>query len=113
DYAYDTALGKQSGTKPVVGVNAYVEKDEKFDVELHPHDPTTERRQIDRLRRVRRERDNDKVGALLDELVRVAKDPSQNIMPAPTELVRAGAGMGDIIERLRPLWGTSRENPVF
>jgi len=113
DYAYDTALGKQTGTKPIVGVNTYVEKDEKFDVELHPHDPTSERRQIDRLQRVRRERDNDKVAALLDQLVQVAKDPSQNIMPVTIELVRAGASMGDIIERLKTLWGTYRENPVF
>ncbi len=113
DYAYDTALGKQSGSKPVVGVNTYVEKDEKLDVELHPYDPTTERRQIDRLQRVRRERDNAKVAALLDELVHVARDPSRNIMPVTIELVRAGASMGDIIERLKTLWGTYRENPVY
>src|SRR5207253_11069477 len=46
DYAYDTALKKQTGDKTVIGVNAYLDKDEKLDVELHPHDPTTEERQI-------------------------------------------------------------------
>jgi len=113
DYAYDTALKKQTGDKTVIGVNAYVDKDEKFDVELHPHDPTTEERQIKRLQRVRKERDNAKVNALLEELVKVAKDESKNIMPVTIELVRAGASMGDIIERLKKLWGTYRENPVF
>ena len=113
DYAYDTALKKQTGDKTVIGVNAYVDKDEKFDVELHPHDPTTEERQIKRLQRVRKERDNAKVNALLEELVQVAKDESKNIMPITIELVRAGASMGDIIERLKKLWGTYRENPVF
>jgi methylmalonyl-CoA mutase N-terminal domain/subunit len=113
DYAYDTSLRRANGDRSVIGVNSYVEKDEKFDIEIHPHDPTTERRQIDRLSRVRRERDNAKVGALLDELVAVAKDPSQNIMPVTIELVREGASMGDIIERLRTLWGTYRENPVY
>jgi methylmalonyl-CoA mutase N-terminal domain/subunit len=113
DYAYDTAVRKANGSKPVIGVNSYVEKDEKLDVEIHPHDPTTERRQIDRLQRVRRERDNVKVAALLDELVEVAKDPTQNIMPTTIELVREGASMGDIIERLKALWGTYRENPVY
>jgi 2-hydroxyisobutanoyl-CoA mutase large subunit len=34
-------------------------------------------------------------------------------MPVTIELVRAGASMGDIIERLKKLWGTYRENPVF
>jgi methylmalonyl-CoA mutase cobalamin-binding domain/chain len=113
DYAYDTALKKQTGDKTVIGVNAYVDKDENFDVELHPHDPTTEERQIKRLQRVRKERDNAKVDALLDQLVQVAKDGSANIMPITIDLVRAGASMGDIIERLKKLWGTYRENPVF
>ena len=113
DYAYDTAVRKANGQKPVIGVNSYVEKDEKFDVELHPHDPTSEKRQIDRLKRIRRERDNKKVDALLDKLVRVAKEPTENIMPVTIELVREGASMGDIIERLKKVWGTYRENPVF
>jgi methylmalonyl-CoA mutase N-terminal domain/subunit len=113
DYAYDTAVRKANGQKTVIGVNAYVEKDEKFDVEIHPHDPTSEKRQIDRLKRIRRERDNEKVDALLERLVQVAKDPGENIMPVTIELVRAGASMGDIIERLKKVWGTYRENPVF
>ncbi len=113
DYAYDTAIKKQTGEKPVIGVNNYVEKDEKFDVELHPHDETTAERQINRLRRIRKERDNKKVDALLEQLVKVAKDPSQNIMPITIELVREGASMGDIVEKLKKLWGTYRENPVY
>ena len=113
DYAYDTAVRKANGQKPVIGVNSYVDKDEKFDVELHPHDPTSEKRQIDRLKRIGHERDNERVDALLEKLVQVAKDPSENIMPVTIELVRAGASMGDIIERLKKVWGTYRENPVF
>jgi methylmalonyl-CoA mutase cobalamin-binding domain/chain len=113
DYAYDTAIKKQTGEKPVIGVNEYVEPEEKFDVEIHPHDPTTAERQVNRLRRVRKERDNAKVSALLDQLVRVAKDESANIMPVTIELARAGASMGDIVEKLKKVWGTYRENPVF
>ena len=82
-------------------------------IELHPHDPTTERRQIERLNKVRRERDNQKLNQLLDQLIEVAKDDTQNIMPVTIELVRAGASMGDIVEKLKGLWGTYRESPVF
>jgi 2-hydroxyisobutanoyl-CoA mutase large subunit len=113
DFAYDTALRKQSGEKPVIGVNRYADPDEQVDIEVHPYDPTTERRQIERLQRVRRERDERKVAALLDDLVRVARDEAANVMPVTIELVRAGASMGDVIERLRTVWGTYRENPVF
>jgi methylmalonyl-CoA mutase N-terminal domain/subunit len=113
DFAYDTALKKANGEKPVLGVNRYVDADEKFDIELHPYDMSTATRQIDRLHRVRRERDNVKVAALLDQLVAVAQDPAQNIMPVTVELVEAGASMGDIVEKLKTVWGTYREKPVF
>ena len=113
DFAYETALRKQSGQKPVIGVNKYVEEDEKVDIETHPYDPTTADRQIARLQNVRATRDNQKLNALLEQLVEVAKDETQNIMPITIELVEAGATMGDIVEKLRTLWGTYRENPVF
>ncbi len=113
DNAYDQALRKQSGDRAVIGVNRWVEPDEEADVKIHPYDPTTERRQVERLQGVRRERDGARVVALLDELARAARDDSANLMPPTIELVRAGASMGDIVERLKQVWGTYRETPVF
>ena len=113
DFAYETALRKQSGSKPVIGVNKYVESEEDVDIETHPYDPDTAKRQIERLRHVRATRDEAKVQKLLDELIVVAKDESRNIMPITIELVRNGASMGDIVEKLRTIWGTYRETPVF
>ena len=63
DFAYETALRKQSGEKPVIGVNRFVEDEEQHDIEIHPYDPTTAERQVSRTQRVRRERDNAKVNA--------------------------------------------------
>ncbi len=113
DFAYETALRKQSGEKPVIGVNKYVEKDDNARIATHPYDAKTAQRQVARTRRVRRERDQALVDSLLDKLVEVAKSPSQNIVPITIELVKAGATMGDIVERLKALWGTYRETPVF
>ncbi len=114
DFAYETALKKASGDKPVIGVNKYVDKGETFDeIELHSYDLSTATRQIDRLNRVRRERDNATLARLLDKLIEVAQDEKQNILPVTIELVTAGATMGDIIEKLKTLWGTYREKPVF
>ena len=113
DFAYETALRKQSGEKPVIGVNTMVEEDENQEIETHPYDSTTADRQIARTKRVREERDNAKVEMLLDKLVSVVKDETQNIMPITIELVREGATMGDIVEKLKSVWGTYRETPVF
>ena len=113
DFAYETALRKQSGEKPVIGVNCYVESENFRDLEVHPYDKTTADRQISRTRRVRAERDEAKLQALLNQLLDVAKDETKNIMPITIELVKNGATMGDIVEKLRALWGTYRETPVF
>jgi len=113
DSAYDYALRKASGERPVIGVNKYVEEGETPEVETHPYDPETEARQIAALNKVRDDRDNQKLSGLLDRLKTVAGDDSQNIMPITIELVKAGASMGDIVESLREIWGTYRETPVI
>ncbi len=113
DFAYATALRKQSGEKPVIGVNRFAEDDEEHDIEVHPYDPSTAARQIERTQRVRANRDNARIARLLDELVATACDESQNVMPVTIELVKNGATMGDIVEKLKAVWGIHRETPVF
>jgi 2-hydroxyisobutanoyl-CoA mutase large subunit len=113
DFAYKVALRRQSGENPLIGVNKMVETDSEPEIEVHAYDPTTAERQIDRTRRVRAERDEAKIRQLLDDLVAVARDDSQNIMPVTIDLVRNGATMGDIVETLKTVWGTYRETPVF
>ncbi len=113
----EEAMKKASGEKPVIGVNKYVEDGDRSEdgpkVEVHPHDPETEARQIRALNKVREDRDDDKLAGLLEQLKAVAGDESQNIMPVTIELVKAGATMGDIVEALREIWGTYRETPVI
>ncbi len=113
DFAYDTALRKQSGEKPVIGVNCYQMDESDVKIETHPYDQATATKQITRTQRVRAERDEAKLQAMLNELVEIAKDDTANIMPITIELVRSGATMGDIVEKLKVVWGTYREVPVF
>jgi len=113
DFAYETVLRKQSGDKPVIGVNCFVDGVPDPAIHTDPYDPATAERQISRTRRVRSQRDPVKLDQLLRQLIEIAKDSSQNIMPITIELVRAGATMGDIIEALKAIWGTYRETPIF
>jgi methylmalonyl-CoA mutase N-terminal domain/subunit len=113
DFSYATALRKQSGEKPVIGVNRFIDEEEAHDIETHPYDPQTAERQIARTKRVRAERDATKHAALMEKLVAVAKDDRQNIMPITIEAVENGATMGEIVDALKKLWGTYRETPVF
>jgi 2-hydroxyisobutanoyl-CoA mutase large subunit len=113
DFAYETALRKQRGEKAVIGVNKFTMDEAAHEIETHPYDPSTAERQIARTRHVRASRDEAKVQRLLVALADTAKDETKNIMPLTIELVENGATMGDIVEKLKGLWGTYRETPVF
>jgi 2-hydroxyisobutanoyl-CoA mutase large subunit len=113
DFAYETALRKQNGDKPVIGVNKFVTDEEEHEIETHPYEATVAERQVARTRHVRATRDEANVQRLLDALVDTAKDETKNVMPITVELVENGATMGDIVEKLKGLWGTFRETPVF
>ena len=113
DFAYETALRKQTGEKPVIGVNRFIDDEAVQKIETHPHDPTAAQRQIARTKRVRAERDASKHKLMTEKLVAVAADERQNIMPVTIAAVENGATMGEIVEALKKLWGTYRETPVF
>ena len=94
----------------VVGVNDYV-TDEPLTIPLLEMDPEGERRQIERLNRVRRERDNLAVEERLAALEEAARGDS-NLMYPILDAVRAYATLGEIMGVLRRVFGEYRE-PVF
>ena len=105
--AYRVQQAVEAGTKVVVGVNRY--RDESVSTPpIHRIDPEGERRQVERVRRVRTERDEAAWRAALDALERTAAD-SGNLMPAIIDAVRARATVGEISDRLRVGWGEHRE----
>ncbi|MBI1963171.1 MAG: methylmalonyl-CoA mutase [Candidatus Rokubacteria bacterium] len=113
DSAYAHARRKASGEQPVVGVNTFVEPAGAGAPEIHRVAPETEARQVARVREARARRDGATVAALLDRLAREAADPGVNLMPVTIELVKARATLGEIAARLRRVWGTYVETPVF
>jgi len=113
DTAYDFALRKGRGDRPVIGVNKYVDAEAGQKIEVHQLDPESEARQITRLKQTKSDRDPDVAAAALAELVAVAKDPDANLMPATITAVRAHLSMGEITGALRDVFGSYRENPVF
>src|SRR5262245_25918507 len=111
--AYATARAKAAGEHVVIGVNKHVEPPEPAAFEIHRVHADVEARQVARLRAVRARRDGARVAALLDRLEREARDPRANVMPLTIELVRARATLGEIVARLRNIWGSYVERPVF
>jgi 2-hydroxyisobutanoyl-CoA mutase large subunit len=113
DSAYDFARRKARGEVSVIGVNRFVEPPGPSSLEIHKVAADVEARQIARVREVRRRRDGARVESLLERLAGEAADPSVNLMPTTIELVRARATLGEIVARLRQVWGAYVERPVF
>jgi len=94
----------------VVGVNDYV-TDEPLSVPLLEMDPEGERRQRERLARLRRQRDNELLQRRLTAL-RDAAQGTANLMPFILDAVRACGTLGEICDELRQVFGEYRE-PVI
>ncbi len=93
----------ESGEEKIIGVNCYVTEEEE---PLHPFrtNPKAAKIEIERLNRLRSERDNQKVERLKDELKRVC-ERYENVMDTVMELTREGATVGEITNIYREVWG--------
>jgi methylmalonyl-CoA mutase N-terminal domain/subunit len=105
--AYRVQRAVDSGEQIVVGVNKFRD-DEITTPPTQRIDPEGERRQVERVRRVRAERSAEGWASSMDELGRVARADG-NLMPAILAAVRAYATVGEISDRLRVAWGEHRE----
>jgi methylmalonyl-CoA mutase, N-terminal domain len=113
DYAYQRQKDLESGALRKVGVNCYVESnEEKPQVELHPYDEVGAGEQIERLRRVRAERNNDAVQRHLRAL-REDASAGRNVMPTMVEAVKAYASVGEITDTLVGVYGRFAEPTRF
>ncbi|MBM3940957.1 MAG: methylmalonyl-CoA mutase [SAR202 cluster bacterium] len=106
DAAYAHLRAVESGERVIVGVNAY-QTEERVDIVGMRLDPEAARRQIERLRRVRRERDVAVTRKALARLADAANDPRANTMPAILECVESYATLGEVCDVLRGVWGTA------
>ena len=108
-YRYQQEIDAHKRT--IVGVNDYT-MEEEIKVPTLYIDRVGERAHLDRLNRVRRERDNAAVKRALENLRRVT-DSTENTMPAIIEAVKAYATLGEIMNVFRAAFGEYMEPAVF
>ena len=95
----------------IVGVNGYVDPEEKIRIPILQMDPQGYERQMSRLEQVRAERDAEQVQNTLTAL-RQAAEGEANMMPFILDAVRAYATLGEITDVLREVFGGYQE-PTF
>ncbi|HVV13138.1 methylmalonyl-CoA mutase [Amycolatopsis sp.] len=93
-----------SGRQPVIGVNKYrVTDDEQIDV-LKVDNAGVRAQQLEKLRRLREERDSDAVEDALRRLT-AAADSEGNLLELAVDAARAKATVGEISGALEKVWG--------
>ncbi|MFH1974158.1 MAG: methylmalonyl-CoA mutase family protein [Pseudomonadota bacterium] len=93
----------ETGEDVVVGVNKFVHEEDP-NIEIMKIEPESERRQVEKVRRVRKERNNDKVRKALGEL-RKGAERNDNLVPPILEAVKSYATIGEICGVLREIYG--------
>ena len=97
----------EEGRRTIVGVNRYT-IEEKLNIPILKVDEEVQRRQIERLRRIKAERDNEAVKEAL-EWLRSSAENDDNVMPAILQAVKVYATEGEIMGVLKEVYGTYRK----
>ena len=96
-----------SGETTVVGVNKFRLEKEPYEVPIFRPDPKSPDSMIERVRRLRKERDNGKVKEALQKLEEVTRS-GENTFPATMEAVRAYATVGELCRVRNKVYGIWR-----
>ncbi len=110
--AYRYQLELDSKEKFIVGVNDFVEENEKIDIPILMISPEVEVKQKKRLGELRQSRNNDDVQRTLAELNKAASDGT-NLMPKLLECTRAYVTLGEMCSGLTEVFGIHEEIAVF
>jgi methylmalonyl-CoA mutase N-terminal domain/subunit len=108
-YRFQQALERKE--KVIVGVNDFVQRDDRVIDTLYIDESAGER-QVARVEALKRRRDQGRVERALDGLSEAAEGTS-NMMPAIVEAVRAYATLGEMCDRLRHVWGEYEEMAII
>ncbi|MEW5795559.1 MAG: methylmalonyl-CoA mutase family protein [Candidatus Zixiibacteriota bacterium] len=106
--AYEYQRQVESGQTTIVGVNKFKTDKPETPATLKV-DPELESKQIERLRRLRADRDQSRMRNALNGL-RTTAAGKANIVPAVIDAVETYATVGEISDALRDVWGEYHDN---
>ena len=111
--AYDFQRQVDSGKRRIVGVNAYRDaSDEGDEIPTLKIDHASEQGQIDRLKKVRGERDAAAAERALTAVRDALQDDSKNVMPRIIDAVKAHVTLGEICDLFRSQFG-EHSDPAY
>jgi len=96
----------------VVGMNEFVTEKE-VPMKILQIDPEIEKKLVERLKQVKMQRNQVKVGEVLNKLRRAAEQEGVNLMPFILQAVKEYTTLGEICDTLREVFGEYKPPSVF
>lgn len=112
DAAYRYQKEVERKEKFIVGVNEFVEQNEKVDIPILNISPEVERNQKQRLADIKQSRNIEEVGISLNE-IRIAALDNKNLMPAFIKAARNYVTLGEMTGELKEIFGVYEETAIF
>ncbi len=109
-YRYQKELERKE--KIIVGVNEFIEEDSKIDIPILQISPEVEKKQKEKLARLKNIRNQELVERSIAKIAEAA-DSGSNIMPVLIEAAENYVTLGEMVEVLKQHFGTYEEAVVF
>ena len=110
--AYRFQKEVEAKKRVIVGVNDFV-SEEKVPMKLLQIDPANEKKLVEQLKRIKRERNRDRVNETLSKLRGAAEKENVNLMPFILESVKEYATLGEVCGTLREVFGEYKPPSIF
>jgi methylmalonyl-CoA mutase N-terminal domain/subunit len=110
--AYRFQKEVEAKKKIIVGVNEFL-TEEKVPIKILRIDPEIEKKLVERLEKMKRQRNQAKVEEALNKLRKAAGHEDVNLMPFMLQAVKECATLGEICNTLREVFGEYRPPSIF
>ena len=109
-YVYQQEIDKKE--RIIVGVNEFIDEDEKIEIPILLIPERVEKEQKHRLQDLRKMRNNNEVVTKLQVLKKAAEE-NQNLMPALVDCAKAYCTLGEMVNTLKEVFGEYEESKSF
>jgi methylmalonyl-CoA mutase N-terminal domain/subunit len=110
--AYQVLREEEKGQRVIVGVNKYVGDQGEVTLKLHEPNYETIRKQIDKLKRIKNQRNYERVKQELERLQDAARG-KENLVPYVIRAAESNATIGEIVGVLKNVFGKFTEPVAF
>ncbi|MDY6852297.1 MAG: methylmalonyl-CoA mutase family protein [Thermodesulfobacteriota bacterium] len=112
DYSFMFQKEVSEGRRTIVGMNQFQEEDEKFDYRVFRPNPEISRTAIERVKRLKKERDQKLAAKCIEQI----KDAARNhapVMPLYIKAAKADVTLGEMIGALEEVLGQFQYSPII